>query len=117
MLMHQFYRIIINMLTGGWEVAATREKQQQPGDTARRIGDALDLPAQLLPGFCHLELWQNRQAVIEGVRGVLSYSESEIQLNLSSLVVTFRGADLNIRSYQGEQLTMAGMIAEIHFTT
>ena len=77
----------------------------------------LDLPAQLLPGFCHLELWQNRQAVIEGVKGVLRYSDSEIQLNLGGLVVTFRGAELGIRTYQAEQLTMAGVIAEVHFTT
>ena len=94
-----------------------RKKKEPLSETARRVGDAMDLPAQLLPGFSHLELWQNRQAVVEGVRGVLSYSENEIQLNLGTLVATFRGADLNIRAYQGEQLTMAGTIAEVHFTT
>ena len=82
-----------------------------------RLGDSLDLPAQLLPGFCHVELWQNRQAVIDGVKGVLSYSGSSVQLKLGSLVVTFRGADLTIKSYQLEQLQLAGTIAEIHYTT
>ena len=94
-----------------------RKKKETIREKAQRIGDSMDLPAQLLPGFCHLELWQNRQAVIEGVKGVLSYSETEIQLNLGSLLVTFRGAELGIRSYQAEQLTMAGIIAEVHFTT
>ena len=94
-----------------------RKQKQGLGQTARQVGEALDLPAQLLPGFCHLELWQNRQAVVEGVKGVLSYSEREVQLNLGSLVVTLRGAGLEIQNYQGEQLSMAGTIAEIHFTT
>ena len=94
----------------------TRKKKEPPGEKARRAGEMLDLPAQLLPGFCHLELWQNRRAVIEGVKGVLSYSEGEIQLNLGGLVVTFRGADLCIQTYQAEQLTMSGVIAELHFS-
>jgi len=82
-----------------------------------RLGDSMDLPAQLLPGFSHVELWQNRQAVVDGVKGVLSYSESCVQLSLGSLVVAFRGAGLTIRSYQLEQLQLNGTIAEIHYTT
>lgn len=94
-----------------------RKQKETPAGLARRLGDTLDLPAQLLPGFSHLELWQNRQAVVEGVKGVLSYSDSEIQLNLGSLVATFRGAQLDIRSYQGEELSLAGTIAEVHFSS
>ena len=86
-------------------------------EKALRLGDSMDLPAQLLPGFCHVELWQNRQAVIDGVKGVLSYSESSVQLSLGSLVVTFRGAGLTIKSYQLEQLQLTGTIAEVHYTT
>jgi len=92
-----------------------RKKKEPLIEKARSAGEMLDLPARMLPGFSHIELWQNRQAVIEGVKGVLSYSESEIQLNLGALVVTFRGSDLGIQSYQAEQLTMSGTIAEVHF--
>jgi len=100
-----------------------KRKQQKPkpknslAEKTLRLGDSLDLPAQLLPGFCHVELWQNRQAVVDGVRGVLGYSESCVQLNLGSLVVAFRGAGLTIKSYQQEQLQLTGTIAEIHYTT
>ena len=92
-----------------------RKKKEPLIEKARQAGEMLDLPARMLPGFSHIELWQNRQAVIEGVKGVLSYSENEIQLNLGALVVTFRGSELGIQSYQAEQLTMAGTIAEVHF--
>ncbi|MCL1951323.1 MAG: YabP/YqfC family sporulation protein [Oscillospiraceae bacterium] len=100
-----------------------KRKPQKPNsktslaEKALRLGDSLDLPAQLLPGFCHVELWQNRQAVVDGVKGVLSYSGSSVQLSLGALVVTFRGADLTIKSYQLEQLQLTGVIAEIHYTT
>ena len=93
------------------------KKRRLAAETALRLGNAMDLPPQMLPGFSHVELWQNRQAVIDGVKGVLSYSESDVQLNVGTLVVTFKGADLSIRSYQMEQLTLAGTIAEVHFTS
>lgn len=95
-----------------------QRKKEKPrlAQAAQRLGDSMDLPAQLLPGFCHVELWQNRQAAIDGVKGVLSYSESCVQLNLGSLVVTFRGADLCIKSYQQEQLQLSGLIAEVHYS-
>jgi len=92
-----------------------RKKKQPLDEKVRQAGQLLDLPARMLPGFSHLELWQNRQAMIEGVKGVLSYSETEIQLNLGTLVVTFRGTDLSIQSYQAEQLAMTGMIAQVDF--
>ena len=96
-----------------------QKKKTKPSlaEKTLRLGDSLDLPAQLLPGFCHVELWQNRQAVVDGVRGVLGYSENCVQLNLGSLVVTFRGAGLTIKSYQQEQLQLTGTIAEVHYTT
>ena len=93
-----------------------RKKREPIAEAAHRLGGAMDLPAQMLPGFSHVELWQNRRAVIEGVKGVLGYSESEIQLNMGALVVTFKGADLGIKTYQAEILTMSGVIAEVHFS-
>ncbi|MDR2753311.1 MAG: YabP/YqfC family sporulation protein [Oscillospiraceae bacterium] len=96
-----------------------REHKQKKslGEVVRQAGEALDFPEQLLPGFCHVELWQNRQAIVDGVKGVLGYSENEVQLNLGTLVLTVKGAALSIRSYQAEQLSLSGTIAEVHYTT
>ena len=79
------------------------------------MGEQMDLPAQLLPGFSHVELFANRQAVVDGVKGVLTYSETQVQLNVDAMVLTFKGAGLCIRSYQTEQLILTGMIAEVSF--
>ncbi len=84
-------------------------------EKARALGDSMNLPAEVLPGFCHVEIWQNRTAVVDGVKGVLSYSDSCVQLNLNALVVTFRGAELCIKSYQMEQLQLTGLIAEVSY--
>ena len=82
----------------------------------QRAGDAMNLPGQLLPGFSHLELLGNRQAIVEGVKGVLAYCEGSVRLNLGALVVTFEGCDLCIRSYQGEQVILSGTIMGVQFS-
>lgn len=92
-----------------------RKPKKTLGERVRQMGEQADLPAQLLPGFSHVELFQNRQAVVEGVKGVLGYGESQIQLNIGAMVLTFQGADLCIRSFQAEQLILTGTIAEISF--
>jgi len=92
-----------------------RKQKKTLGERVQQMGEQMDLPAQLLPGFSHVELFQNRQAVVDGVKGVLGYSETQIQLNIGTMVLTFKGADLCIRSYQTEQLILTGMIAEVLF--
>ncbi|MDR3313860.1 MAG: YabP/YqfC family sporulation protein [Oscillospiraceae bacterium] len=82
----------------------------------QRAGDALNLPAELLPGFSHLELLGNRQAIVEGVKGVLAYCEDVVRLNLGTLVVAFEGCDLCIRSYQMEQVILSGTILSVQFS-
>ncbi|MDR1927329.1 MAG: YabP/YqfC family sporulation protein [Oscillospiraceae bacterium] len=83
--------------------------------TARQLGEALDLPGEVLPGFSHLELLGNRQAIVDGVKGVIAYSDSCVRLNLGELVVSLEGAALCIRSYQMEQVILSGVIAALHF--
>ena len=92
-----------------------RKQKKTLGERVRQVGERVDLPAQLLPGFSHVELFQNRQAVVDGVKGVLGYSETQIQLNIGAMVLSFKGGDLCIRSYQTEQLILTGMIAEVSF--
>jgi len=92
-----------------------RKQKLSLSEKVRQAGEALDVPARALPGFSHVELMGNRQAVIEGVKGVLGYSEHEIKLSLSDLVITVHGQGLTISGYQQEALTMSGTIAQIDF--
>ena len=91
------------------------KKKERLTETAHRVGEALDMPAKALPNFSHLQFWHNRQATMEGVEGVLHYSDSEIQLRLNGLVVTLLGADLHIRSYREQQIALTGTITEVHY--
>jgi sporulation protein YqfC len=83
---------------------------------ALRIGRELDLPPEILPGFSSLEMLGNRQAIVQGVKGVLCCGAQRIDLNLGSLIESFVGANLCVRSYLGEEVILAGDILEIHFT-
>lgn len=83
---------------------------------AQRIGKELDLPPEILPGFSSLEMLGNREAVVAGVKGVLDYSDCKIVLNMGSLIESFAGVDLRIRSYAGEQVILSGHIMTVEFS-
>jgi sporulation protein YqfC len=92
-------------------------RERRPaGQAARSLGEALDLPNEILPGFSHVELMSNREAIAEGVKGILNYSETCIRLNLGRLQVCFEGGDLVVKSYQAEQVILSGIITDIHFS-
>jgi sporulation protein YqfC len=96
-----------------------REKSdaKPPHSTVRRLGDAMGLPAEVLPDFSSLEMLGNREAIVQGVQGVLCCSACKVSLNLGHLIETFEGADLVIRSYLGEELRLGGQIAAVFFST
>ncbi|MDR2526124.1 MAG: YabP/YqfC family sporulation protein [Oscillospiraceae bacterium] len=97
---------------------AERAGAQAPKRGAvQRAGEALDLPAELLPGYAHIELLSNRRAIVTGVKGVLAYCEDAVRLNLGALVVAVEGCDLCIRTYQMEEVTLSGTILSVNFTS
>ncbi|MDR2647566.1 MAG: YabP/YqfC family sporulation protein [Oscillospiraceae bacterium] len=85
-------------------------------DAVQEIGTQFDLPPQVLPGYSHIEMIGNREAMIEGVHGVLTYDEHTVSLNLGRLIATFEGCELNICSFQFGHVILGGMIAAIHFS-
>ncbi len=82
---------------------------------AERIGDTLELPRTALGGNAHIELAGNREAFVDGCKGVLAYDDCCIRLNLGRLVVCFTGSDLSIGALSMEQAVISGNIAGISF--
>ena len=63
-----------------------------------------------------IELSGNREALVEGSRGVLEYSPSVVRVNTSSMIVTFSGRELNLRCISPSALIIDGFITDIGFT-
>ncbi len=76
---------------------------------------SMDIPADALSGYAHIELCGNREATVDGCRGVLEYSDCRIALNTGKLTVRFCGCDLCIASMQNGQAVIKGLISDMSF--
>ncbi len=79
------------------------------------ISRSLDLPADAVSGYAHIELSGNKEAIIEGCCGVLEYSDSVIALNTGRLTVRVCGCELTIVSMQNGQVIIKGTITGLDY--
>ncbi|NLB35871.1 MAG: sporulation protein [Clostridiales bacterium] len=80
-----------------------------------KLSEELDLPLASMPGMPNIELAGNRQAVVEGCKGVLEYNENAIKLNLGKSIVKFVGIGLSMTSFRFEQAVISGNILSVEF--
>ena len=64
--------------------------------------------------FC-LELSGNREAVLEGSKGVLEYSAERIRVNTADMIITFSGRELDLKCISDSALIIDGFITDIGF--
>lgn len=74
-----------------------------------RCAEALDLPAELMTGQMKVELTE-RELYISRHRGLMSYSEREIDVNTAGLIVRVRGEDLQLLAMSEEELRIGGTL-------
>ncbi len=82
----------------------------------RRLSGILDIPPSAMSGVPQIELGGNREAVIDGCLGVLSYDESMIRLALRGMIAIFRGRSLQIRVLTHDSAILGGFIMSIEFS-
>lgn len=77
--------------------------------------ELFDLPPDLLSGLPHVEVMGNRQFYMENHRGILSYSEEEIDVSADALVVRIFGKKLELVSMRADALRIRGQIERIEW--
>ena len=82
---------------------------------AEPLARALELPPGSFTGLSQIALTGNREAVLEGCRGILSYSEEEIQLAMDNMVLCITGRMLRLRSMSDQSILIDGFIDTIQF--
>lgn len=61
------------------------------------------------------ELLENRQAIIDGSKSILEYSDTCIRISSGRLIIKFSGTDLYMRSMNGSSSIIEGKITLIEF--
>ncbi len=79
------------------------------------LGSALEMPAGTLTKGAQVVLSSNKEAMVEGCKGVLEYSEELIRLSTGSSIIRFMGRDLEIKSLSPGQAVIKGFILSVEF--
>lgn len=85
------------------------------GKLSRRLEQALELPSGTLCAALTVELYGNREAVVEGCRRVLVYDADCIRLETVEGLLCFRGEGLRVVGFAGGVATVGGRILTVGF--
>lgn len=104
--MGQPERHIVEGMAEGVDEMALPRALKKTGETLRETA------AELLPPM-RVELLSDREAVVDGCRGILEYSECCIRLCTGALTVRFTGEGLTMRSFGGTGAVVEGKIRAV----
>ena len=82
----------------------------------RGLNERMELPAGMLSGGVHIELYSDTEATVDGRCSVLEYTDSQILLNTRTGIVKFTGAGLNIPLMEQGCVKICGKIIGVEFT-
>ncbi|MBR3589176.1 MAG: YabP/YqfC family sporulation protein [Clostridia bacterium] len=80
-----------------------------------KLTEELGIPKTIVNGYNHIELFGNREAIVNQCEGILEYSEERIKLNLGKNTILFCGSDLCMKEYGTSQAVLSGNILTIEF--
>lgn len=63
-----------------------------------------------------VDLISNKEALINGCKGIIEYDESAVRINCGHLIVSFEGSDLSIKALSVEEIIVSGEIMKIEFS-
>ena len=80
-----------------------------------RLERSVDFPVGSLSAGTLMEVESNRRVVVEGCRGILSYTEDCIRLRVPEGELSFMGCGLAMSCLSPEGATVTGVIQSIAF--
>lgn len=83
--------------------------------TGEKIAEELGFPKNVVKGLNHIELFGNREAVVNDCAGIIEYSDSRIKLNMGKNTVLFCGNNLCIKEYGPSFAAISGEIMTVEF--
>lgn len=86
-----------------------------PKEKHTLLGTLLQLPSASLPQMAQIQLLSNREALVDGCKGVIEYNEDSIRLSLGNMTVRFCGRGLQLRSMSEGNLLIDGFIQSLEY--
>lgn len=91
--------------------------RKQKNKSARRTntGALSEITEKVSRDVPYIEMLGGGEAVVDGCKGVLEYTEDTIALNAGACVLRFQGKNLTIRAYSESQTEIYGDISSVEF--
>lgn len=91
--------------------------RKQKSKSARRVntGALSEITEKAIRDIPYIEMLGGGEAVVDGCKGVLEYTEDAIALNAGACVLRFQGKNLTIRAYSENQTEIYGDIRSVEF--
>ena len=91
------------------------ERNRKERRVLSTVAELFDLPADIVAGLPRLEMVGDRQLYLERHAGILSYSETQIDVNTTGGVLRVTGAALSLMAMTGEEVRIGGRIAAVEW--
>ena len=83
-------------------------------DRAELLADKLDIPADAL-GSVKLSLCGRSRLLVENHRGIITYSDTLIEIDCGSVKLAVRGDALRLEAMSGSDMFICGRIIALEF--
>lgn len=90
-------------------------KSEKPKPKWKLFGCSDDIIDKNLVKGPHIELFGNREIVLEGCTGVFEYSDTYLKLKLSKGALILCGCGFDIVSFEGSTIIVKGRISSLEF--
>jgi len=88
---------------------------KRKGAIGQKAFHVLELPPGVLSDTAHIELIGDKEASIEGVKGVIAYEPNEVKLNIGQKILRFTGLNLCLKCLTDESAIVVGEIKSLEF--
>lgn len=89
------------------------QKKEEKGP--KKTLKELMMPELSVTMSSNIELLGNKEAIVEGCKGILEYDENTIRLNLGKQSVRFGGIDLTLKCMNSDNVIIHGVITTVEF--
>lgn len=91
------------------------ERGKRSGDVIVNMAELFDLPEEAVTRLPHVELAGSRQLYVGRHQGILSYSDTGIDINTACGILQVRGGQLSLVTMTAEELLIRGQIDRLEW--
>ncbi len=91
------------------------ERNRKENGVLNSVAELFDLPADVVAGLPRLEMVGGRQLYLERHAGILTYSETLIDVNTAAGILRVKGENLSLVAMTAEELRIGGRIESVEW--